>query len=295
MEQHGHHADRDLLGGRLRVAPRPRRAIALAGVAIATATDPQVDGFGDAIWGSSIAVLTIGAGLAGRSLRARAGVLEDRAAALDREEERRAAEAAAQERRRIARELHDIISHGLGVVVLQAGAAERVLDRDPEQAREVLASIRATGQEAIGEMGALLGLLDPAPSAPREPQPSLADLDTLVSRMREAGLDVVLAVEGERRTLPAALELSVFRVVQEALTNALKHAGPAHVRAVVRYGEDALDVDVADDGRASRNGMGGRRGLAGIRERVEVFGGRLEAGRRPEGGWRLRATFPLGR
>ena len=198
-----------------------------------------------------------------------------------------------EERRRIARELHDIISHSLGVLVLQAGAAEQVLERDPERAREVLHSIRATGQEAIGEMGTLLGLIRGEAVASREPQPSLADLDRLVAKMREAGLDVGLEIQGERRPLPAALELSAFRIVQEGLTNALKHAGPAHTCVRLRYGDDELEVEVADDGNGNGNGRGNRRGLAGIGERVAVFGGRLDAGPRPDGGWTLRAGFPL--
>ena len=278
-------------GGR----PLLAAAMATVGVIVASLTDPLVSSFGDAVWGPSLIVLTVGAGLTGRTLRGRTHTLELRTEALDREEQRRAAEAAAEERRRIARELHDIVSHSLGVVVLQAGAAERVLDRDPARAREVLESIRATGQEAIGEMGTLLGLLDPSPRSSREPQPSLADLDALVSRMRNAGLSVELTIEGQRRVLPAALELSAFRVVQEGLTNSLKHAGAAHVRAVLRYGDIELQVDVADDGGGAGNGAGTRRGLAGMRERVEVFGGRLEAGPRPGGGWTLHATFPLHR
>jgi signal transduction histidine kinase len=276
-------------------APLLVLALALAGVAVLLAADPLVHSFGEAVWGPSLAILTVGVGLTGRALRARRSGLERRAEALDREEHRRAAEAAAEERQRIARELHDIISHSLGVVVLQVGAAERVLERDPARAREVLDSIRATGQEAIGEMGTLLGLLDAGPRSSREPQPSLAELDGLISRMREAGLSAELVIEGERRALPAALELSAFRVVQEGLTNALKHAGPADVRALLRYGEDRLEVEVADDGTAAGNGAGSRRGLAGIRERVEIFGGRLDAGLRPGGGWTLHASFPLAR
>lgn len=276
-------------------APLLALALALAGVAVLLVTDPLVHSFGEAVWGPSLAVLTVGVALTGRALRARGSGLERRAEALDREERRRAAEAAAAERQRIARELHDIISHSLGVVVLQVGAAERVLERDPARAREVLDSIRATGQEAIGEMGTLFGLLDAGPRSSREPQPSLAELDGLVSRMREAGLSAELVIEGERRALPAALELSAFRVVQEGLTNALKHAGPADVRALLRYGEDGLEVEIADDGTAAGNGVGCRRGLAGIRERVEIFGGRLDAGPRPGGGWTLHASFPLAR
>jgi signal transduction histidine kinase len=274
-------------------SPLLAAALALAGIVVGTVTDPLVHSFGAAVWGPTLIVLTVGAGLTGRALRARTSALEQRTEALDREEKRRAAEAAAEERRRIARELHDIVSHSLGVVVLQAGAAQRVLDRDPDRAREVLDSIRATGQEAIGEMGTLLGLLDAGPRASREPQPSLADLDGLVTRMRDAGLSVDLAIEGEPCVLPAALALSAFRVVQEGLTNALKHAGPAHVHALLRYDDDELHVDVADDGTATDDGTGTRRGLAGIRERVEIFGGRMEAGPRPRGGWTLPATFPL--
>lgn len=269
--------------------------LAGAGVAVHDLTDPLIDEFGDAIWSSTLLALSVGAGLTGRALRERTKALEQRAQALEQEEAERAAAAAAQERRRIARELHDVISHSLGVIVLQAGAAERVLERDPDRAREVLESIRATGREAIGEMGTLLGLMDKSPRPSREPQPSLADLKGLVSRMRDAGLDVELAIEGERRALPAAVEVSAFRVVQEGLTNALKHARHAHVRAAIRYSEDQLQVEVADDGAGSTNGYGGRRGLAGLRERVAVFGGRLEAGSQPGGGWTLRASFPLAR
>ena len=268
-------------------------ALSTAGIVVGALTDPLIHSFGDAVWGPSLVVLTVGAGFAGRSIRARTSALEDRADALDREEQRRAAEAAAEERRRIARELHDIISHSLGVVVLQAGAAERMLGRDPARAQEVLESIRANGLEAIGEMKTLLGLMDSGPRSTREPQPSLSDVDGLVSRMRDAGLDVSLAVEGQHRALPAALELSAFRVVQEGLTNSLKHAGGAHVRAVLRYGKDELEVEIADDGAAVANGAGSGRGLAGMRERVEIFGGRLAVGPQPGGGWMLHASFPL--
>jgi signal transduction histidine kinase len=264
-------------------------------VAVVTLRDPEIHTFGDAIWSATLLGLVFLAGLAGRSLQARASAVEQRAAALDREEEERAAAAAAEERRRIARELHDIVSHSLGVLVLQAGAAEQVLERDPDRAREVLRSIRATGQEAIGEMGTLLGLIRGEAVAAREPQPSLADLEGLIARTREAGLAVELEVEGDRRALPAALELSAFRIVQEGLTNALKHARTAQARVILRYGERELEVEVRDDGTGSANGRGSRRGLAGIGERVAVFGGRLEAGPRPDGGWTLRAAFPLSR
>jgi signal transduction histidine kinase len=246
--------------------------------------------------------LLLGTGLVGTLVRrstARAGALQRRTSQLEREGEQRAAAAIEDERRRIARELHDIISHSLSVVVLQAGAAEQVLAADPERAREVLHSIRATGQQAIAEMGTLLSLAHGEPDSSREPQPSLADIDRLVAKTREAGLPVELNVEGAQQELPPALELSAFRIVQEGLTNALKHAGGPHaqpqVRVRIRYALRELEVEVGDDGNGSSSGSGGRRGLAGVAERVAVFGGRFEAGPRPEGGWTLLATFPLSR
>lgn len=268
-------------------------AVSAVGVAVATVQDPLIHTFGEAVWSSSLVGLTFLAGLAGRGLKARAQDLDHRAEALDDEEEERAAAAAARERQRIARELHDIISHSLGVVVLQAGAAEQVLERDPERAREVLASIRATGQEAIGEMSTLLGLIRADNDTSREPQPSLADLDRLIAKMNESGLAVELKTEGERPPLSSALELSAFRIVQEGLTNALKHAGGAHVQVTLRFREGDFEIEVVDDGPGAGNGHGGRHGLAGMRERVAVFGGTFESGPRVDGGWRLRAAFPL--
>jgi len=239
--------------------------------------------------------LPFAVGLTMRHREAHARVLEERTAELEREQELRAAAAAAEERRRIARELHDIIAHGLGVVVLQAGAATQVLDRDPQRARDALDLIRHIGQEAIGEMGTLVGLMRDDARPAREPQPSLADLDRLIATTRDAGLPVELSVDGQARPLPPAVELSAFRVIQEGLTNALKHAGPAHAQVCVRYRHEEIEVEVTDDGDGSKNGSGGRHGLAGMRERVAVFGGRFSAGPRPSGGWQLRAAFPLDR
>ena len=263
--------------------------LSLVTAAVQTSLDPEIHTFGDATWDLILLTVTLVVGFAQRT----------RISTLERNQELLAAAAADEERRRIARELHDIISHSLGVLVLQAGAAEQVLERDPERAREVLRSIRATGQEAIGEMGTLLGVIRGEVVASREPQPSLADVGRLVTKMGEAGLDVGMEIEGERRRLSPALELSAYRIVQEALTNALKHAGGAHARVVLRYSDEELEIEVADDGGAGRNGNGNgngsRRGLAGIGERVAVFGGRLDAGPRADGGWSLRAGFPLDR
>jgi signal transduction histidine kinase len=267
--------------------PAATVVLSVVAAAVQTSLDPEIHTFGDATWDLILLSVTLVVGFAQHS----------RTRVLERNQGLVAVAAADDERRRIARELHDIISHSLGVLVLQAGAAEQVLERDPERAREVLRSIRATGQEAIGEMGTLLGVIRGEAVASREPQPSLADVDKLVAKMEEAGLDVGVEVEGERRALSPALELSAYRIVQEGLTNALKHAGHAHARVVLRYGADELEIEVANDGSANGHGAGrgSRRGLAGISERVAVFGGHLDAGPRPDGGWTLRAGFPLER
>ncbi|HEX3508992.1 MAG TPA: histidine kinase [Candidatus Dormibacteraeota bacterium] len=265
----------------------------IAAVAVHDLRDPQIQTFSDAIWTTILWTLTFLVGLGMRSRQAQTRALENEAGALRQERETAALEAAAEERRRIARELHDIISHSLGVVVLQAGAAEQVLERDPERAREALKSIRSSGLAAIQEMGTLLGLVRGDAETSREPQPTLAELEALIATTKAAGLEVELTIEGTARPLPAALELSAFRIVQEGLTNSLKHAGqvPTHVR--VSYRPDELAVEVTNEGGGAVNGFGSGRGLAGIRERVTVFGGQLQAGPRVNGGWTLRAAFPL--
>ena len=265
--------------------------VALAHVAF----DPEVHSFGDAIWGSTLAGLLLLAGLSGRRLRSRTDALDTLAAQLEREEEERAAAAAAEERRRIARELHDIISHSLGVLVLQAGAAEQALERNPDQVREVLQSMRRTGQEAIGEMTTLLSVIRSDSHADRAPQPSLRDLDELVGRTRAAGLRVSLDITLDCQPISAAVELSAYRVVQEALTNVLKHAPGAATRVSVDKADHRLDVHVVNDApsKAATRPPGGHQGLAGLAERLAVFGGQLQSGPRADGGWAVIATFPI--
>ena len=229
--------------------------------------------------------------LAGRAIRSRT----ERADELEREQMVRANASAEAERRRIARELHDVISHSLGVLVLQAGAAEQVLDRDPERAREVLRSIRATGQEAIGELDTLLAVARGAVESSREPNPSLADLSRLVANTRQAGLEVELVIEGKAREVPPAVELSAYRIVQEGLTNALKHAHARSACVRLAYADCELEIEVSDDGAGTADGSGGRRGLVGVAERVSIFGGRFDAGPGAGSGWTLRAVLPLPR
>jgi signal transduction histidine kinase len=209
--------------------------------------------------------------------------------------EARIAAAVADERARIARELHDIVAHCVSVMVVQAGASEDLLDRDPESARKPLRAVQETGRQAVAELGRMLGLLRgrDAGGLDLAPQPGTAQLPQLADRMGALGLPVQLTVSGDPRPLSPGVDLTAFRIVQEALTNALKHGGPgatAHVE--VRYRPHTLEVEIADDGRAgSTNGAG--HGLIGMTERAAIYGGAIEAGARAEGGFRVHITLPL--
>ncbi|WP_353952183.1 histidine kinase [Knoellia sp. S7-12] len=206
--------------------------------------------------------------------------------------------AAADERGRIARELHDLVAHSLAVTVVQAQAGQRVLDRDPEAARTALAAVERLSREGLGELRRLLGMLENDDSASVDPPPSLARLDELVADVRAAGLPVHLTVRGSPAGLPAGVDLAAYRIAQEGLTNVLKHAGPgAQVDLTVFYEDDAVEVQVVDDGRGN-DGRGGNsggagRGLVGMRQRVALYGGSLEAGPRNDGGFEVRARMPL--
>ncbi|MEQ1787341.1 MAG: histidine kinase [Acidimicrobiales bacterium] len=209
--------------------------------------------------------------------------------------------AVTEERTRIARELHDVVAHSMSVMVVQAAAARRVLGTDPVQAADALQAIEATGRDALVEMRRLLGVLrEDGGSASLAPQPSLRELPSLIAHVAESGLAVTLATEGTPRDLPAVVGLSAFRIVQEALTNALKHAGPSASAVItVRYRDDEVEIEVADDGRgagagaaAPANGSSGH-GLLGMRERAGLFGGELTAGPRAGGGFVVRARLPL--
>jgi signal transduction histidine kinase len=230
-----------------------------------------------------------------RARRLRESALEEKTVALARERDERARAAVAEERTRIARELHDVVAHAVSVIVLQARGGRKLLDDEPEEARTAFDTIERTGQQALGEMRRLLGALRAGDELlALAPQPSLSRLDALVDDVMRAGLPVEVRIEGEPRPLPPGIDVSAFRIVQEALTNALRHAGPARAIVALRYDEDGIDVEVADDGTApsSSNGDGAGHGLAGIRERVAVYGGDFAAGRRPEGGYAIRARLP---
>jgi signal transduction histidine kinase len=246
-----------------------------------------------------------GAMLTGRALRTRALVaaeLAERTERLAVEQDLRAAEAAVHERRRIARELHDVIAHTLSVMVVQAGAARRTLDRDPDRAQEALETVESTGRAALGELRRMLGFVGEgtvaAHAAPLDPQPTTADLGALARRAGAAGLPTDLRVEGEPGHLPAGEEVAVYRIVQEALTNALKHAGPGAVATVtVRWIREAVEVEIVDRGGAGDPGAealpSGGHGLVGMRERVALFRGVFEAGPADGGdGFRVVARLP---
>jgi signal transduction histidine kinase len=222
--------------------------------------------------------------------------LEALNAQLAQEQELRSRWAVAEERGRIARELHDVVAHSVSVMVVQAGAARRSVAISPDLATTPLGQIESTGRQALTELRRLLGLLRDGeePGAALVPQPSLAHLESLVAAAREAGLPVAVVVEGEPGPLPAGVDLSAYRIVQGALTNLLKHAGPARASVRVCYGREVLEIQVWDDG-TGRNGQPaeGGHGLIGMRERVALFGGSLEVGARPGGGFRVAARLPV--
>ena len=221
----------------------------------------------------------------------RAGDLGERAARLERAREARARAAVAAERVRIARDLHDVIAHSVGVMTVQAGAARVLLDKEPERAREPVLAVEETGRQALAEMRRLLGILRSDESeAALAPQPGIADLDELLERVRKAGLPVELTIEGEPTPLAPGVALTAYRIAHEALTNARTQGGGTHAQVTVRYTRDALLLEIANDGHSAPSGGGPS--LVAMRERVALYGGELEAGPRA-GGYAVRARLPL--
>jgi signal transduction histidine kinase len=249
------------------------------------------DWFPGIVWG----VFAWGVGRVIRRYNERMLTLHRLTVELEAERDARAREAVTVERARIARELHDVVAHNISVMGVQAAAASRIMTGDEPEVRAALLAIETTGRETVDEMRRMLGILRRSEDElALTPQPSLRDLDALVAQVRAAGLDVEARVEGEPRPLPAGLDLSAYRIVQEALTNALKHAAPARVEVVVRYADDAVVIEVSDDGAGGSGARGTGNGLVGMRERVALFGGEFRAGKRVEGGWALHATLPVG-
>jgi signal transduction histidine kinase len=260
----------------------------IAATAAAGATDPQS------------VLIVAGMWLLGHYVRTRrllVAELQQRAVDLERGREERAMRAVAEERLRIARELHDVLAHTMSVVAVQAGTG-RLVGRDhPGEAIKALAAVEETARSALREMRQILNVLraDGDPGVSVRPTPGLDDLAALVAQVTEAGIAVDVRVEGKPRPVPTSVGLAAYRIIQEALTNVIKHAGPAHASVVVRYTDADVTVEICDDGYATASAAGGGgHGLVGMRERVAVHGGELIAGRGPNGGFQVRARLPLG-
>jgi signal transduction histidine kinase len=264
---------------------------ALAGRGVSSA------GFAAAMYAAFVVAWALGDNL--RTRRAYLAEVEARSERVERDREERARRAVAAERARIARELHDVISHNVSVMVVQAAAGGDVFASHPERAREALGSIESIGREALVELRRLLGVVSPdaaAAGAGFSPQPGLAGLPELLEQVGAGGLRVELTVEGRPRDLPAGVDLSAFRIVQEALTNTLKHARASRADVSVRYRDSEVEVEVLDDGVAGGvAGGGGGRGIVGMRERAALVGGELSAGPHAAGGYGVRARMPLER
>lgn len=267
---------------------------ALAGV-IYTAIGAIEDDPGSAALGGLLPIAALGVGRAVRVMGFESDVLEARIDRLKEEQEEKAREAVTAERARIARELHDVIGHSISVMGVQAGAVRRVLPPELEEERETLLSVERTGRDAVTEMRRLLDLLRSADEAPSDALPTLGYTPQLVADMRRAGLSVELEMDGELEDVPPGRALAAYRIVQEGLTNALKHAPDARVRVSIRRTTEQLDVEVLQEPGASSNGDygGAGHGLVGMHERVALYGGRLTVGPGPDGGFEVRAALPL--
>jgi signal transduction histidine kinase len=236
-----------------------------------------------------------------RHRRARWSELRARAERLEREQEEEARRAVTEERLRIARELHDVIAHSMSVIAVQSAVGNHVIDTQPDEARQALAAIESTSRSALTEMRRLLGVLrqEGEPLGSVAPAPGLADLTFLVTQVQDAGLRVWIHVDGQRGPVPPGVDLSAYRIIQEALTNVIKHAATSSANVTIRYRAGSVTVEITDQGQAvsganippARPGTG--HGIIGMRERVAVFGGEFAAGPWPDGGFRVRACFPI--
>jgi signal transduction histidine kinase len=269
-------------------------AIVLGCIVVVVSNIPGPQSAGDLIF---IPLRFVVAWVAGYALRERseqAEAAEMRATLAEREREAAARVAVAEERTRIARELHDIVAHSMSVMVLQVGAVRHKLPGSLEEDRDALGRVEQAGRTALAEMRRLLGAMrNDGDGVERGPQPGLDAIDSLVEDVIHAGLPVQLHVDGERYDLPRAIDLSAYRIVQEGLTNALKHAHASHADVTVRYRPDEVELEVADDGKGPATTNGHGHGLVGIRERAKIYGGEMSAGAAPAGGFVLSARLPV--
>jgi signal transduction histidine kinase len=278
---------------------RERRQ-AITGLAVVLGVDLVVshngptNQVGNTIWGGVVFTIAWAIGFGLNQKFREAEEVKERAARLERERTEEARLAVAEERARVARELHDIVGHGVSVMTVQAAGVRRLLRPHQEREREALMVVEQTGREALAEMRRLVGALRRPEEAPAlAPQPSLSFVEKLVDQAREAGLPVELQIQGQPVELPAGVDLTAYRIVQEGLTNAVKHARAQHAQVLVRYDDGHVELTISDDGTGDGGGPKGGHGLMGMRERVAVYGGEIEAGPRPEGGFALRARLPL--
>ena len=225
------------------------------------------------------------------SRRAYVHEIEEKAARLERERETDARRIVAEEQARIARELHDVVAHALSVIVVQAGAAQEVFDLDPSRARAPIQAINAAARSALTDLRRVLGILHEETAY--EPQPGLARLDGLIAQVRATGLEVAFEIEGSPGQLSPAVDLSAYRIIQEALTNTLKHSAAEHARVSVRYGQD-LQLVIRDDGHGAADGAYAGHGLTGMRQRVAMLGGTVDTESPTTGGYLVTARIPLG-
>jgi signal transduction histidine kinase len=287
-----------------RIADRLRSAVLVVGVAVLATVGALVSG-GDLLRSLVLPfVVLVPSWLLGDAVRARRTEAQRRqedARRARRELELELRSAAEAERRQVARELHDIVAHTVSVMVVQAGAARKVVQRSPERADGALAAVETTGREAMAELRRFFGALDGEPDGEDAlgglaPQPRVASVAELVERVRQAGLTVRLEVDGSAPTLPASVEAAAYRIVQEALTNALRYADGAPTVVHLGYEASQLRIEVIDEGPATEpaTAQGAGRGLVGMRERAKLVGGRLEAGPRAAGGFAVKAWLPVG-
>lgn len=269
--------------------------VALAG---AIAIDPHTRGVSNgSVTVVLFGVVPLSAGFILRNRQALTCELRATTASLERSRRERERQVVVGERMRVARELHDAVAHSVSVMVIQAGAARRVASRDRDRAREALQSVQASGREALAEMRNMVGALRRGENGSDDSStPGLDHLNELVARAREAGLDVGVSLEGQAEPLSSGLDLVAYRIVQEALTNTLKHANAARATVLIRYAGGALELHIRDDGRGRRGpgvAMPSGHGIIGMRERVSLYGGELEAGPEDDGGFTVRARLPL--
>jgi signal transduction histidine kinase len=283
-----------------RFGMRPDRRTSVAGLAFVIGIAALVEfnapngKAGDFIWDAITFTVAWIIGFAVGNKFREVDEARERAALAEREREERARRAVADERARIARELHDVVGHSVSVMTVQASAVRRLLEPDQEQVGEALQVVEQTGREALAEMRRMVGVLRHAEEAPAlAPQPTLDQIEKLVQHARDRGLPVELSIEGDPVDLPTGIDLTAYRLVQEGLTNAIKHARAQRAEVLIRYENGQVELSVSDDGTGGGDGGGSGHGLVGIRERVSVYGGKLEAGPRLEGGYRLRATLPI--